>query len=75
MGELAVVICSTRDHRRHKWLENYLVELNQSLVFALEIVLVADTVTMTALTSTSIGQVFDKSSIKPTNALFTGSEP
>lgn len=69
------MIRSTQDLRFHKRFEHYLVELNQSSVFALELALVADTVIIKALTSTSVGQAFDKSSIKLINPFFTGSEP
>ena len=51
-----------------------MVELNQSFIFALELVLIADSVIIKALTSTSVGQAFDKSSIKLINSLFTGFE-
>lgn len=52
-----------------------MVELNQSFVFVLELVLVADIVVIKALTSISVGQAFDKSSIKLINPFFKGSGP
>lgn len=67
------MICSSLDFLGHKRFE-HLVELNQSLVFALKLVLAADIAMMTALTSTTVGQAPDKSCIKPTNAFFTNSE-